>query len=435
MANKRQLAILKQGVAAWNKWREENPEVKINLRGANLEEENLSGANFSKADIRSVNFRNAVLTWANFKMARTGSTFHKKCLQNLLFLIELSALILLPILCLISLIALLLLFLILLFADVKFQDGDMTLFLIAISYIYIYNFYINPEKIENKLKSFYLGSDFTCSNLTGSNFNQSILEDARFDKAVMISTRWNDAEYLQNVSCKDTILADRDVRKLLISGKGEGLSFKGKNLRGAYLVDADLRRADLRGTDLMRANLSKANITGAKLWGSKREDWIIDGIHCDYAYLDEAGEIRTNFHPGEFEALCKQNFTENSVRMLNASLGMFKQSGGAVIMGDQYQIYGGQIAAVGKNASVSGNTFQQITADLSRLHEEMQSSAKTPEQRAAAEDVAKAAQAASEQNEPAMLQHLKNAGKFALDFAKTVGTDVAADILKKVAGL
>lgn len=35
MANKEQLAILKQGVAVWNKWREENPDVKINLRWAN----------------------------------------------------------------------------------------------------------------------------------------------------------------------------------------------------------------------------------------------------------------------------------------------------------------------------------------------------------------------------------------------------------------
>ncbi len=104
-------------------------------------------------------------------------------------------------------------------------------------------------------------------------------------------------------------------------------------------------------------------------------------------------------------------------------------------MRDKYSITvsnGGQVGGIGDHATVSGNTFQQITADLSRLHEEMQRSAKTPEQRAAAEDVAKATQAAREQNEPAMLQHLKNAGKFAFDCAKTVGTDVAAEYLKKV---
>jgi hypothetical protein len=62
----------------------------------------------------------------------------------------------------------------------------------------------------------------------------------------------------------------------------------------------------------------------------------------------------------------------------------------------------------------------------------MQRTAASPEQRAAAEDVAKAAQAAREQNEPAMLQHLKSAGRFALDFAKNVVTDVTAEYLKKV---
>ncbi|WP_420207855.1 pentapeptide repeat-containing protein [Candidatus Electronema sp. JC] len=298
---------------------------------------------------------------------------------------------------------------------------------------------------------------------------------------------------------------------------------KGKNLRNTHLVEFDLRNTDLRSTDLRQANLSRADITGAKLYGSARENWIIDGIRCDYVYWDEAGEQRTppdrDFRPGEFEELYKQlptfeyifeqgftpldplimdrvvqavnerhkefslelvnfdkrgqphaTFTvchlehvekakqqiavgyeesriapEQQAQLMAAVLGLIENqnklidkipSSRGLAMGDNYYISGGQIGAVGQSASASGNTFQQITADLSRLHEEMQQrSAKTPEQRAAAEDVAKAAQAAREQNEPAMWQHLKNAGRFALDCAKTVGTDVAADILKKVAGL
>ena len=31
MANKEHLAILKQGVEVWNKWRKENPEIKPDL--------------------------------------------------------------------------------------------------------------------------------------------------------------------------------------------------------------------------------------------------------------------------------------------------------------------------------------------------------------------------------------------------------------------
>ncbi|WP_420207856.1 pentapeptide repeat-containing protein [Candidatus Electronema sp. JC] len=72
MANKEQLAILKQGVAAWNKWREENPDAKIDLRGAKLDGLDLSGANFRKADIRGANFRNAMLVGANFNESILG---------------------------------------------------------------------------------------------------------------------------------------------------------------------------------------------------------------------------------------------------------------------------------------------------------------------------------------------------------------------------
>ena len=31
MANEEQLSILKQGVEVWNKWRKENPNVRIDL--------------------------------------------------------------------------------------------------------------------------------------------------------------------------------------------------------------------------------------------------------------------------------------------------------------------------------------------------------------------------------------------------------------------
>jgi hypothetical protein len=60
MANKKQLAILKKGVNAWNKWREENLDVEVNLSWANL----------SKAELRKANFRKAQLDWANLCGAR-----------------------------------------------------------------------------------------------------------------------------------------------------------------------------------------------------------------------------------------------------------------------------------------------------------------------------------------------------------------------------
>lgn len=79
MANRNHLKILKQGVETWNRWREEHPEVRPNLRKADLAVMDLSGANFEGADLNrailslaslgGVNFTNAYLDEANFRMA------------------------------------------------------------------------------------------------------------------------------------------------------------------------------------------------------------------------------------------------------------------------------------------------------------------------------------------------------------------------------
>jgi uncharacterized protein YjbI with pentapeptide repeats len=49
MANKRHLARLKQGVAAWNQWRDENPKIWPDLREADLREAYLAGAFLNNA--------------------------------------------------------------------------------------------------------------------------------------------------------------------------------------------------------------------------------------------------------------------------------------------------------------------------------------------------------------------------------------------------
>jgi uncharacterized protein YjbI with pentapeptide repeats len=89
MANKEHLEILKQGVKAWNQWREDNPGVKPNLRWANLRgydlsrydlrgvslifakliNANLSGADLRRADLSYADLTNANLTNANLSGA------------------------------------------------------------------------------------------------------------------------------------------------------------------------------------------------------------------------------------------------------------------------------------------------------------------------------------------------------------------------------
>jgi uncharacterized protein YjbI with pentapeptide repeats len=83
MANEEHVALLKQGVDAWNEWRRENPDVypdlsKVDLRGTDLRkvdlrEANLDGANLSEADLRWVLLCGADLCGADLSGADTVS--------------------------------------------------------------------------------------------------------------------------------------------------------------------------------------------------------------------------------------------------------------------------------------------------------------------------------------------------------------------------
>jgi hypothetical protein len=85
MANKEHLEILKQGVAVWNKWRKDNPNIispdlsKANLlladlqfadlRRADLSDANLSKAYLNKAILRKICLNEAYLSGADFSSA------------------------------------------------------------------------------------------------------------------------------------------------------------------------------------------------------------------------------------------------------------------------------------------------------------------------------------------------------------------------------
>ena len=65
MANPEHVAILDQGVKVWNKWREENVNVQVDLSkadlaGANLEGADLSGANLEETDLSGTKLKDAV---------------------------------------------------------------------------------------------------------------------------------------------------------------------------------------------------------------------------------------------------------------------------------------------------------------------------------------------------------------------------------------
>jgi hypothetical protein len=69
MANDEHVAFLKQGVAAWNAWRDENPDIRPDLTGVDLAQADLSSANLTNADLSGANLVQADLTRADLSKA------------------------------------------------------------------------------------------------------------------------------------------------------------------------------------------------------------------------------------------------------------------------------------------------------------------------------------------------------------------------------
>lgn len=77
MADTAQEAILRQGSAAWNEWRRQNPWVSPRLRGASLVGATLPGANLRGLDLRGVHLQGANLRGADLSGAQLRSRYWK----------------------------------------------------------------------------------------------------------------------------------------------------------------------------------------------------------------------------------------------------------------------------------------------------------------------------------------------------------------------
>lgn len=69
MANEKDIALLKQGVPAWNAWRRKSGDTVPDLSKANLEKLDLSGANLSGANLSQVNLAGSDVSHADFSGA------------------------------------------------------------------------------------------------------------------------------------------------------------------------------------------------------------------------------------------------------------------------------------------------------------------------------------------------------------------------------
>jgi uncharacterized protein YjbI with pentapeptide repeats len=219
--------------------------IGANLRGANLNDTNFSGADLSGADLREANLKGANLSEADLTEANLIGT-------NL--------------------------------QDADFSEAKLCRVDLSGRDLRDTGFFSVDFKGANLRGSVLcgenlIGYNFMGADLVGANLSDTNLSFANFRRA-----------QLKNVNLSGTKLT--------------GVDFSGMDLSEINLSNSILKTARL-----VSANFSHSIITGACLYGTSRDDWIINGIECDYVYWDKDGKERTpkdrNFKPGEFEELYK----------------------------------------------------------------------------------------------------------------------------------
>jgi len=283
MANPEHLAILKQGVEVWNKWREatfERPDLsEIVLLGIPLSGANLKGVNFMKADLSSVDFRGADLRGANFqdadlseadlrKVQLTNADIRSANLTNT----DLRG------------------------ADLSYSnfnsancyEADLENSVLTgahLSYTKLVSANLNFANISSAdLSNAYL----ICASLEGANLQKAVLTEANLSEAGL----WNadlKLSQLDNTNLIRANLQNADLRMALMNNSFlSSANLTGANLQGASLRSADLNDANLDSSNLVEADLSGANLRGTFLCGSNLTSANFAGANFSEANLENA---------------------------------------------------------------------------------------------------------------------------------------------------
>jgi uncharacterized protein YjbI with pentapeptide repeats len=142
------------------------------------------------------------------------------------------------------------------------------------------------------------GTSFRGADLTKANFTKAYLKSSDFRNSRKQSTNltriiWNQAKELERSRLGTSILANPEVRELLVTGKPnpsksyEGLNLSGANLDGAYLEKVNFKRAILNEASFRNANLESGNFTesqaiGTDFTGAQMTDACLEGWSYDH---------------------------------------------------------------------------------------------------------------------------------------------------------
>ena len=148
------------------------------------------------------------------------------------------------------------------------------------------------------------GTTFYNADLTDVDFTRATLKNTDFRKAKLTRTRFYSTKKLYLARVGSSILSNRCVLNLLVTGNGRKKSYTGLNLKGANLIDADLKEVNLKDTDiteatfqeacLERTNLSGLNLSGTNLSGANLSGANLSGTNLSGANLSGTNLSGTN---------------------------------------------------------------------------------------------------------------------------------------------
>jgi uncharacterized protein YjbI with pentapeptide repeats len=249
MANGEHLALLKQGVDTWNRWKANNPDIRPNLsfatgKGIIIRGAKLSGVDLSRADLSRADLSRADLVGANLSEAN--------------------------------------------FSEAYLSNADL----------------IGADLSNADLSN----ADLIGANLIGTNLSGAKLNGVDLSKANLRGTDLSSAKLI-GAKLSGANLSGAKLSGANLSGAHlSGANFKGADLSMANLSMANLTGALLQKVKAFNTNFNKATLTGVCL-----EDWQINSatnlndVACEYLYLTsdktERCPPQNNFDSGEFTQL------------------------------------------------------------------------------------------------------------------------------------
>jgi uncharacterized protein YjbI with pentapeptide repeats len=242
MANDEHIALLRKGVAAWNAWRAENPDILPDLTGADLNRANLTRADLSKANLQGADLREAELGEANLVGAHLdkANLLHAKLPGTNLSKAELR--------------------------EANLSGTDLKRACLTEA---------------NLTRATLLIADLGGADLGGADLGGAELGAAKFIGANLSGAKLSSASLIAaNLSGADLSSASLDYAYLfgdLTGADLHGADLHSADLTGANLTGANLRGADLTFVTLVSTNLTDADLTGCHIFGLSAWDLKLNG--------------------------------------------------------------------------------------------------------------------------------------------------------------